>query len=269
MLTIKLNNNIHIPVIGTGTNTFGKENKDYMGVINHNTTELLDALSAGYTLIDTAIAYRNESVVALGIKQSGVDRSKLFITSKIPADEVYTKDEESIKIAVESSLKALDTEYIDLYLLHRPLEKNEDNVRVWKELEKYVKKGVLKSIGVSNFKVDQLAYLLEHCEIKPTVNQIESHPGLWNDEIIEYCLKNDIIPEAWSPLKRIPEPSMEVLKTLGLKYNKTWAQIVLRYQIERNVIVIPKSHNKERQIENLNIFDFSLSDEDKQLIKTL
>ncbi len=269
MKTLELNNKVIIPIIGTGTNTFGKANNDYMGEINHNTTELIDALNAGYTLIDTAISYRNESVVALGIKQSGVDRSKLFITSKIPADEVYTKDEESIKNAVESSLKALDTEYIDLYLLHRPLEKNEDNVRVWKELEKYVKKGVLKSIGVSNFKVDQLAYLLEHCEIKPTVNQIESHPGLWNDEIIEYCLKNDIIPEAWSPLKRIPEASMEVLKTLGLKYNKTWAQIVLRYQIERNIIVIPKSHNKERQIENLNIFDFSLSDEDKQLIKTL
>lgn len=269
MKTLELNNKVIIPIIGTGTNTFGKANNDYMGEINHNTTELIDALNAGYTLIDTAISYRNESVVALGIKQSGVDRSKLFITSKIPADEVYTKDEESIKNAVESSLKALDTEYIDLYLLHRPLEKNEDNVRVWKELEKYVKKGVLKSIGVSNFKVDQLAYLLEHCEIKPTVNQIESHPGLWNDEIIEYCLKNDIIPEAWSPLKRIPEASMEVLKTLGLKYNKTWAQIVLRYQIERNVIVIPKSHNKDRQIENLNIFDFSLTEEDKKLIKTL
>jgi len=257
MLTIKLNNNIHIPVIGTGSNTLGKENRDYMGVINHNTTELLDALNAGYTLIDTAIAYRNESVVALGIKQSGVDRSKLFITSKIPADEVYTKDEESIKNAVESSLKALDTEYIDLYLLHRPLGKDEDNVRVWKELEKYVKKGVLKSIGVSNFKVDQLAYLLEHCEIKPTVNQIESHPGLWNDEIIEYCLKNDIIPEAWSPLKRIPEASMEVLKTLGFKYNKTCAPILLRDQIERKGIVMPKSQNKERQIENVHIFDFS------------
>ena len=269
MKTLELNNKVIIPIIGTGTNTFGKANNDYMGEINHNTTELIDALNAGYTLIDTAISYRNESVVALGIKQSGVDRSKLFITSKIPADEVYTKDEESIKNAVESSLKALDTEYIDLYLLHRPLEKNEDNVRVWKELEKYVKKGVLKSIGVSNFKVDQLAYLLEHCEIKPTVNQIESHPGLWNDEIIEYCLKNDIIPEAWSPLKRIPEASMEVLKTLGLKYDKTWAQIVLRYQIERNVIVIPKSHNKDRQIENLNIFDFSLTEEDKKLIKTL
>ena len=97
MQTIKLNNNVLMPIIGTGTNTFGKENKDYMGIINNNTSELLDALSAGYTLIDTAIAYRNESVVALGIKQSGIDRSKLFITSKIPADEVYTKDEESIK----------------------------------------------------------------------------------------------------------------------------------------------------------------------------
>lgn len=269
MKSIELNNKVIIPMIGIGTNTFGKVNQDYMGEINNNTTELIDALNAGYTLIDTAISYRNERVVALGIKQSGMDRSKLFITSKIPADLEYTKDEESITRAVESSLKALDTDVIDLYLLHRPLENNEDNVRVWKVLESLVKKGSLRSIGVSNFKVDQLAYLLEHCEIKPTVNQIESHPGCWNDEIIDYCQAKDIVVEAWSPLKRIPDASLETLKQLGLKYNKSWAQIVLRYQIERNVIVIPKSHNKERQIENINIFDFSLSEEDRQLIKTL
>lgn len=269
MKSIELNNKVIIPMIGIGTNTFGKVNQDYMGEINNNTTELIDALNAGYTLIDTAISYRNERVVALGIKQSGMDRSKLFITSKIPADLEYTKDEESITRAVESSLKALDTDVIDLYLLHRPLENNEDNVRVWKVLESLVKKGSLRSIGVSNFKVDQLAYLLEHCEIKPTVNQIESHPGCWNDEIIDYCQANGIVVEAWSPLKRIPDASLETLKRLGLKYNKSWAQIVLRYQIERNVIVIPKSHNKERQIENINIFDFSLSEEDRQLIKTL
>ena len=269
MKTLELNNKVIIPIIGTGTNTFGKANNDYMGEINHNTTELIDALNAGYTLIDTAISYRNESVVALGIKQSGIDRSKLFVTSKIPADAEYTKDTESIHRAVESSLKALDTNVIDLYLLHRPLENNEDNVRVWRVLETYVEKGIIRSIGVSNFKVDQLAYLLDHCSIKPTVNQIESHPGLWNNEIIDYCQANGVVVEAWSPLKRIPEASLEVLKQIGLKYNKSWAQVVLRYQIERNVIVIPKSHNKERQIENMNIFDFSLSDEDKKLIKTL
>lgn len=269
MNNLTLNTGITIPIIGIGTNTFGKENKDFMGAINNDTSELESALNMGYTLIDTAIAYRNESVVALAIKRSGLKRESLFITSKIPGKPEYTDTDELVEKAISSSLKELDTDYIDLYLIHHPWDDKDGIVRVWKVLERYVEKGVLKAIGVSNFNVEQLTHLLANCSLKPAVNQIESHPGLWNDDIVDFCRINNINVEAWSPLKRIPETSLETLKKIGLKYGKTWAQIVLRYQIERNVIVIPKSHNKERQIENLTIFDFSLSDEDKQLIKTL
>ena len=129
MQTFTLNNGLRIPVIGTGTNTYGKVNRDYMGDINNDTTELESALALGYTLIDTAISYRNEGVVGLAIKRSGLDRSSLFITSKIPADDVNTQDEACIRRTVDESLKALDLEKIDLYLLHRPLE-NKDRKSV-------------------------------------------------------------------------------------------------------------------------------------------
>ncbi len=269
MNNLTLNTGITIPIIGTGTNTFGKENKDFMGVINNDTSELESTLNIGYTLIDTAIGYRNESVVALGIKRSDINRNTLFITSKIPGKPEYTDTDELVEKAIESSLKELDTNYIDLYLIHHPWDDEAGIIRVWKVLERYVGKGVLKAIGVSNFNIDQLTHLLAHCTIKPAVNQIESHPGLWNDDIIDFCRINNINIEAWSPLKRIPEASLVTLKEIGMKYGKSWAQVVLRYQIERNVIVIPKSHNTQRQKENFDIFDFSLSDEDRQLIKTL
>lgn len=269
MNKLTLNTGITIPVIGTGTNTFGKENKDFMGIINNDTTELESALKIGYTLIDTAIAYRNESVVALGIKRSGISRNELFITSKIPGKPEYTNTDDLVEKAIQSSLKELDTDYIDLYLIHQPWADHDGINRVWKVLERNVEKGVLKAIGVSNFNVEQLERLLQNCTIKPAVNQIESHPGLWNDDIVDFCRINNINVEAWSPLKRIPEASLVTLKEIGMKYGKSWAQVVLRYQIERNVIVIPKSHNEERQKENFDIFDFNLSDEDRVLIKTL
>ncbi len=269
MQTFTLNNGLRIPVMGTGTNTYGKVNRDYMGDINNDTTELESALALGYTLIDTAISYRNEGVVGLAIKRSGLNRDTLFITSKIPADDVHTKDETCIRNAVDASLKALDLDVIDLYLLHRPLENNEDNVRVWTVLEALVQEGKLRSIGVSNFDVDQLDYLLKRCTIKPAVNQIESHPGLWNDEIIDFCQKNNVFVEAWGPVKKVSDEAKAVLDSIGSKYGKTWAQVILRYQIERNVIVIPKSHKEANQKANLEIFDFSLTDEEKTLIQKL
>ena len=269
MQTFTLNNGLSIPVIGTGTNTYGKVNRDYMGDINNDTTELETALALGYTLFDTAIAYRNEEVVGQAIKRSGLDRAALFITSKLPAEDVYTKDEASIRNAVDGSLKALELDVIDLYLLHRPMENNEDNVRVWSVLEALVQEGKLRSIGVSNFDVDQLDYLLKRCTIKPAVNQIESHPGLWNDEIIDFCQKNNVYVEAWGPIKKVSDEAKAVLDAIGSKYGKSWTQVILRYQIERNVIVIPKSHHVDHQKANLEIFDFSLTGEEKTLIQKL
>lgn len=264
-----LNSGFEIPLVGTGTNTFGKENHQFTGIINNTTEEIENALHSGYTLIDTAIAYRNEAVVARAIENADIERSGLFLTSKIPAAAEYTQSDKQIENAIDSSLKALATDYIDLYLLHFPLEKDEDNVRVWKVLERYAAQGILKSIGVSNFNIEQLSYLLDHSTIKPAVNQIQSHPGLWQDELIDFCQSRQVAVEAWGPISKVSDDAKQKLSVIGEKYHKTWAQVILRYQIERNVIVIPKSHDKDRQQQNLAVFDFTLSEDDKRIIRSL
>lgn len=269
MKTFKLNNGIEIPVIGMGTNTFGKVDGDFDAEINNDTTELQTAIAAGYRLIDTAIMYRNEAVIGKAVKESGIDRSAFFITSKIPGTPEAIGTDELVHQSVQFSLEQLDLEYIDLYLIHHPWEDLQDMLRVWHILEEYVEKGLIRSLGVSNFSNEQLAYLIEHGEIKPTVNQIQSHPDNWNDDIVDFCLAHGVIPEAWGPLKRISEASLQTITEIAEKHKKTWAQIILNYQIERGVLVIPKSHNPERQKQNLDIFDIRLSEEEKQVLKSL
>jgi diketogulonate reductase-like aldo/keto reductase len=269
MKFVTLNTGIQLPIIGSGTNTFGKVDRAYMGEINGDTTELQEAIALGYRHFDTAIAYRNEAVVGQAIKESGLERSEFFITSKLPGMKEYTADKAAVQKGVEASLQALDTTYIDLYLVHHPWENLEEIVSVWQVLEEYVEQGVLKAIGVSNFEEKELSYLLEHSRIKPAVNQVESHPGKWNDAIIAYSLDNGVIPEAWGPLTRVSQEAQAALTEIGTHYDKTWAQIILRYQIERGVIVIPKSHNKKRQALNLELFDFSLTGSEKATIQAL
>ncbi|MCJ7841910.1 aldo/keto reductase [Lederbergia sp. NSJ-179] len=258
-----------LPIVGSGTNTFGKADRNYMGEINDDTTELENAIALGYRHFDTAISYRNEAVVGKAIKESGLPRSNFFLTSKIPGKEEYTASEAAVRRGVEESLTALDTSYIDLYLIHHPWGDLAEILGVWRVLEEYVDQGILKEIGVSNFNEKELGYLLEHARIQPAVNQIESHPGKWNDGIISYSLENQVIPEAWGPLTRVSDEAQETLSAIGTNYNKTWAQIILRYQIERGVVVIPKSHNKERQALNLEIFDFELTEDERKIIASL
>ena len=269
MRVVKLNTEITMPIVGCGTNTYGKENDRYDGAIDGDTTELDRAIAMGYRHFDTAISYRNESVIGAAVKKSGIPREEFFITSKIPGRPEYTSTEEAVHQAVASSLKALDTSYIDLYLIHHPWEDLAEMLAVWNILETYVDKGVLKAIGVSNFNKEQLGYLLEHARIKPAVNQVESHPGNWNDEIIAYCKENLVIPQAWGPLSRIDSHAKRVLAKIAQHHDKGWAQIVLRYQIERRVVVIPKSHNEVRQRANIQIFDFQLTEEEKAEIAKL
>ncbi len=266
MKQIKLNSGHMIDIVGSGTNTFGKENNDYYAPITMDTRELMDAIEVGYRHFDTAISYRNEAVVGKAIKESGRGRSEFFITSKIPGEEPYISD---VALAVTSSLEKLNVDYIDLYLIHHPWDDNAAMLEMWKTLEGYVEEGVLRSIGVSNFTKEQLDYIIEHGTIKPAVNQIQSHPGHWNDEHVAYCQSVGVDVEAWGPLSRTTLESRDALSEIGKQYNKTWAQVALRYQIERGVIVIPKSHNKTNQALNLEIFDFTLSDADKEAIKAL
>lgn len=269
MKYLKMNNGLTIPVLGTGTNTFGKENNDFNGKLTYDTKELRSAIELGYRLIDTAIFYRNEAVIGKAVKESGIDRSDFFITSKIPKDEEYTETNARVAHCVEKSLEALDMAYVDLYLIHFPLEENEENLRVWRVLESFVEKGLIKSIGVSNFNADQLAYLIEHATIKPVVNQFQSYPGKHNQALIDFCKANDVVPEAYQSLAKMDIKTKEKLMELAKPYNKTWSQIVLNYQVNEGLVVIPKSHNHQHQSENIDIFDFSLTKKDIKTIKNM
>lgn len=269
METIYLGSGAEMPIIGTGTNTYGKENNKYDGTITGDTTELDQAIAVGYRHIDTAISYRNESVVGDAVVKSGLPRDAFFLTSKIPGRPEYVGTDEAVHNAVRASLNALRTDYIDLYLIHHPWDNLEEMLYVWKILENYVDEGVLRTIGVSNFDETQLQYLLDHGRIKPATNQIQSHPGHWNHGIIEFCQANGVTPVAWGPLSRVQDSDRAMLTEIGAKYGKTWAQVALRYQIERGVAVIPKSHNSERQKQNLALFDFELTKEEKTRITDL
>jgi len=269
MKYLRMNNGLKIPMLGTGTNTFGKENNVFKGKITYDTKELHSAIQLGYRLIDTAIMYRNEAVIGKAVKESNVDRKEFFITSKIPADEEIIKNDETVKYHVEQSLKRLDMEYIDLYLIHFPLESNEENLRVWRVLEDFVDQGVLKSIGVSNFNEDQLSYLLKHARIKPVLNQFQSYPGKHQQSLIDFCKANGVVPEAYQSFAKIDTLVKEQLIELAKPYDKTWSQVVLNYQVNQGLVVIPKSHNKQHQYDNINIFDFSLTKKDIETIKNM
>ena len=269
MQIFRLNNGQEFPAIGSGTNTFGKANRDYMGEITFDTTEIASAIRAGYRHFDTAISYRNEEVVGIGLKDSGLDRSEFYITTKIPGRPEYYATEDAVKAGVAESLKNLGTDYIDLYLIHHPWEDLEEMLAMWRVLESYADQGVLRSIGVSNFSEEQLEYFREHARIQPAVNQIESHPGHWNHELVNYCIEHNILPVAWGPLRQTTDVARFTLNEIGKRHNKSGAQVSLRYQLDRGVAVIPKSHNAERQAENLEIFDFKLTAEEHEQISKL
>lgn len=264
-----LNDGHHMLAIGSGTNTFGKENRSYMGEINFDTTEIEEAIKAGYRRFDTAISYRNEAVLALGIKRSQMKRSELFITSKLPGRPEYIRDRKSVEAGIASSLKSLETDYIDLYLIHHPWDNLDEMLQVWRVFEEYHDKGILKSIGVSNFNEEQLQFFVENARIKPAVNQIESNPSLWNDALIEFTKNLNVLPEVWGPFHGMTDAQKETLSTIGEKHGKSWAQVLLRYQLDRDVAMIPKSHHTERQALNLQVFDFSLTQEDRIAIRNL
>ena len=264
-----MNNGLKIPVLGTGTNTFGKENNDFNGKVNYDTKELRSAIELGYRLIDTAIYYRNEEVIGKAVKESSIDRSDFFITSKIPADEKFAGTNESVEFHVEQSLNALDLDYIDLYLIHFPLKTNEENLRVWRILETFVDKGLLKSIGVSNFNEDQLSHLIKHARIKPVLNQFQSYPSKHQQSLIDFCKANQIIPQAYQSFAKIDAKTKDKLIEIAKPYKKSWSQVILNYQINEGLVVIPKSHNKQHQFENINVFDFKLTKKDIETIKNI
>lgn len=258
MKKFRLNNGIEIPAIGLGVFRLDDNKKAQEAV------EL--ALSVGYRHIDTAMIYDNEEAVGKAIKNSGIPRNEIFVTTKL-----WNDDQRSGKVeeAIDSSLEKLGLDYVDLYLVHWPVKGT--YVNVWKKMETLYKEGKSRAIGVSNYHEHHLDDLLKEAEVVPAVNQIECYPYLTQGPLIDYCKEKGIHPEAWGPLGAGKSDILEnpVITEIAKKHGKTPAQIVLRWHLERDVIIIPKSVHKERQIENLSVTDFSLSSEEVKQISAL
>ena len=268
MQYIKLNNQIEVPIIGSGTNTYGKVDNEYSGALRGDTQEVDWAIENGYRHFDSAQLYNNEEVVGKGLKKSSLPREEFFITTKLNTIKGFGGADWAHE-EIEKSFEKLQTDYFDMFLIHFPWNNHDEIVEAWNILEDYYERGVFNSIGISNFKKEHIDVILEHGKIKPAVNQIKSQVGEWNDDLIAYNHNNDIATVAWSPLRGIDEDAKEVLENIGKQYGKSYAQVVLRYQIERDVIVNPKSHNKERQAQSLDIFDFELTEADREKIAAL
>jgi diketogulonate reductase-like aldo/keto reductase len=247
--TVKLNNGVEMPIFGLGV-FMSKEGDEVENAVKV-------ALQIGYRHIDTAAIYKNERGVGNAIKASGVARKDIFITSKVwNTDQGY----ETTLAAFDASLEKLQTDYLDLYLVHWP--KGKRSVETWKALEEIYKKGRVKAIGISNFLVHHLKDFLSECKIMPAVNQYEFHPELQQPDLLEYCLKHGIQPEAWSPIMKGRVNDVPLLKELAEKYGKTPVQVTLRWEIQKRIVTIPKSVTPERIISNADIFDFEITNED-------
>lgn len=226
---------------------------------------VLDALHAGYRSIDTAAAYQNEEAVGEAIKESGIDRKELFVTTKLwIADAGYEKT----KRAFDLSLKKLQLDYLDLYLIHQPYG---DVHGCWRAMEELYDQGKVRAIGVSNFHPDRVMDIIVNHKVVPAVNQIETHPFYQRIEDHQFLVENGVQIESWASFAegRNDIFSNDLLTSIGKKYNKSVAQVVLRWLIQRDVVVIPKSVKKERLIENISVFDFELTEEDMLSIQSL
>ena len=253
---VQLSNGVEIPYFGIGT----WQSKDGREVID----SVKWALEAGYRHIDTAAVYGNEAGIGRGIKESGIDRKDIFITSKVwNGDQGF----DSTLKAVEKSLDRLGVEQLDLYLIHWPVKGK--FVETWKAMERIYEAGLTRSIGVSNFFRHHLEELLSGASVKPMVNQMECHPYLIQQDLIDFCVSHDIRYEAWSPIMKGGVLSIPEIVKIGEKYGKNAVQVVLRWNLQKGIVTIPKSVNKERIIQNAAIFDFSLTDEDIQIIDGL
>ncbi|MFJ7729798.1 aldo/keto reductase [Neobacillus sp. NPDC097160] len=258
--TTTLNNGIKMPWFGIGVFKV-EEGPELVNAVNF-------AIKHGYRSIDTAAIYENEESVGqailAGMKETGVSREDLFITSKVwNADLGY----ESTIAAYETSLKKLGLDYLDLYLIHWPVEGKYKEA--WRALETLYKEGKVKAIGVSNFQIHHLEELMKEAEINPMVNQVEYHPRLTQKNLQSFCQKHGIQLEAWSPLMQGQLLDNSDLLEIANKYNKSIAQIILRWDLQNGVVTIPKSTKEHRIVENSDVFDFELSKEDMEQIDRL
>lgn len=254
--TVTLHNHVKMPYIGLGV---------YKMIDEEEAAKAIEyALDVGYRSIDTAKLYENEHVVGEVVRQSSVGRENIFITTKVWNDD---QGYDSTLRAFERSLQQLNMEYIDLYLIHWPVK--EKYKETWKALERLYDEKLVRAIGVSNFQIHHLEDLATHANEKPVINQVELHPRLSQEELRKYCKKNQIAVEAWSPIGRgrlLDEPT---LNHIAKKHSKTPAQVILRWHLQNDIIIIPKSVKQERIKENADLFNFELSMNDMNEIDAL
>ncbi|SFE31976.1 Aldo/keto reductase [Spirosoma endophyticum] len=257
MENVTLNNGVEMPILGFGV--------FQVPDLAECERSVLDAIATGYRLIDTAASYGNEEAVGQAIKKCGVPREELFITTKL---WIQSEGYEGTKKAFDASLKKLGLDYLDLYLIHQPFG---DVHGEWRAMEEVYKAGRTRAIGVSNFQPDRLIDLIIHNEIVPAVNQIETHPFHQQIDAHQFLLDNKVQIESWGPFAEGKNELFhnDLLESIGAKYNKTIAQVVLRWLTQRGIVAIPKSVRKERMEENFNSLDFTLSADDMESIKTL
>ncbi|HEY4324928.1 MAG TPA: aldo/keto reductase [Mucilaginibacter sp.] len=257
MQKVKLNNGVEMPILGFGV--------FQVTDLAECERSVVDAIETGYRLIDTAQSYMNEEAVGRAIKRSGVPREELFITTKL---WINSNGYEGAKKTFENSLRKLQLDYLDLYLIHQPYG---DVYGEWRAMEELYKEGKIRAIGVSNFHPDRLMDLITHNEIVPAVNQVETHPFHQQTEAQQFMIENNVQIESWGPFAEGKNDifNNQLLKSIGAKYNKSIAQVILRWLTQRGVVAIPKSVRKERMAENLNSLDFQLTAEEMEKIKTL
>jgi len=254
--TVKLNNDVRMPILGLGV---------YQSPPGRVTRDAVNfALRVGYRHVDTARIYGNEADVGEAVRESGVPRGDLFVTTKLwNSDQGY----DSTLRACESSLKRLGLDYLDLYLVHFPVP--DVRKESWRAMETLLEKGRCRAIGVSNFTIRHLEELIEERHVIPSVNQVEFHPFLYQKELLKYCQNRGIQVEAYSPLARGERLKHPRIISLATKYSKTPAQLMIRWGIQHGLVVIPKSTTEERIRENSQVFDFDISDDDMRSLDSL
>lgn len=259
MTKISLNNNQTMPVLGLGTYKIGRTDDDVYRAVR-------SALDIGYRHIDTATLYLNEHAVGKAIRESGIPREELFVTSKLWGSDVLKNN---IQGAFAGSLKNMGLDYLDLYLVHWPVKGKLQST--WQQMEEIHRSGKVRSIGLSNHQIHHMKEALEGATIQPVVNQVELHPYLPQDELRAYCARQNIVVQAWSPLasNKIPLLEESILAQIGKKHGKSPAQVVLRWHLQLGVVPLPKSSNADRQRENFQVFDFELSDQEMQQVNAL